>query len=73
MRTPALPIRIDRGMQLNFGRTIRPEYRPAPICNLPSDDEIGALDAPDTMPAGAVYRAQSTGVVMQRMHHRPVW
>lgn len=68
------PIRVGRGVQLNFTGNIRPDYALPPAYagahNLPSDEQIGTLDAPDAMPAGAVYRAASNNMVMQRFCHR---
>ncbi|THF61669.1 hypothetical protein [Pseudothauera rhizosphaerae] len=75
MRRPVLPLPLNRRLQLNFLGTIRPEYKPAG-CDLSepvSDEAIGALDAPDAIPAGSVYRAPSNGMVMQRSVHRPGW
>lgn len=73
MHTSALPPPAGRHLQLNFDRSIRPGYLPAPPWDFQSDDELGALDAPDVMPAGAVYRGVSNNLVLQRVQHRQTW
>ncbi|THF63716.1 hypothetical protein E6C76_14095 [Pseudothauera nasutitermitis] len=75
MRTLFLPPPVGRRLQLNFLDTIRPEFKPPGYAprELVSDEAIGTLDAPDAMPAGAVYRAQSNGIIMQRVAHRRRW
>lgn len=73
MHTSALPPPAGRHVQLNFDGNIRPGHLPAPPLAFHSDDEIGALDAPDVIPAGAVYRGVFNNLVLQRVQHRQTW
>jgi|GEM_PF-5161676 len=82
MHTSALGCHaMGRGVQLNLD--IRPDY-PLPGVSavggrMPTDDEIGALDAPELLPAGSIYRATNVaaGVAtrfnMQRFTRRVWW
>lgn len=82
MHTSALVCHaMGRGVQLNLN--IRQDY-PLPGVSavggrMPTDDEIGALDAPEILPAGSIYFAVNCGaglfscVRMQRFTHRTEW